>query len=192
MLFKIVVVGLEDGGGEDTIQPAEAYLKSLDIPEIWVRIFLEVDLQEVIAKKNTEKKPRPTAVLKLSEVCIAWRDIVYCNDVWKVLAQRRWREVKPKARIRNWMHFYARRYMAERQIAPLKPHAVENCTHEFEYECPIVVELMSTPGDLKTRFCNSCKETVYICKDQAEIEYHVAQEHCIAFDEVFWKHLTSS
>jgi len=181
-----------DGG-----QPSEAYLRSIDIPELWVRIFLEVDLashqaQAVDAKNETmktkkkkQKKPRPNTVLKLSEVCKAWRDVVYCNDVWKVLAKRRWKEVKLKARIRNWKQFYARRYMAECQIAPLKSHAVQNCsTVEFEYECPIVVELMATPGNLKTRFCDTCKETVYICKDEIEIEYHIAQKHCIAFDEV--------
>jgi len=87
-------------------QPVESYLRSVDIPELWVRIFLEVDYEDyrqarIENKTNSRTKRRPTAVLKLSEVCKVWRDVIYCNDVWKVLAQRRWRKVKPQARIRN-------------------------------------------------------------------------------------------
>eukprot|EP01102_Stenamoeba_stenopodia_P014583 TRINITY_DN4862_c0_g1_i1.p1 TRINITY_DN4862_c0_g1~~TRINITY_DN4862_c0_g1_i1.p1 ORF type:complete len:408 (-),score=78.91 TRINITY_DN4862_c0_g1_i1:125-1348(-) len=181
---KRSTVALSEGENSNQ-EPAQSYLESIDIPELWVRIFLEVDYGYYSAARKEKRKPVAREVLRLSEVCKAWRDVVYSNDVWKVLSQRRWKKVKLNARIQNWMKFYSRRYLSERKMAPLKAHAVSNCPSlEFEYECPIIVELMDANQRIpKERICLKCSETVYLCKNESEIEYHIAQNHCVSFDK---------
>lgn len=189
--------------------PAESYQQSIEIPELWVRILLEVDAltyaeelkkereettnkknkknKEKIMKKKT-KKSEPHAVVRLSYVCRAWRDLSRSNDVWKVLSQKRWKTVRIKAKVRNWMKFYSRRYLIEKGMAPLKAHEISNCNSlEFEFECPMVLEELRSSRLQKQseRFCEKCKETVYVCSNEEEVIRHVAQQHCIAVDKVF-------
>eukprot|EP00930_Biecheleria_cincta_P027431 TRINITY_DN19278_c0_g1_i1.p1 TRINITY_DN19278_c0_g1~~TRINITY_DN19278_c0_g1_i1.p1 ORF type:complete len:358 (-),score=86.35 TRINITY_DN19278_c0_g1_i1:178-1251(-) len=69
-----------------------------------------------------------------------------------------------------------------REAVPPKALDIENCDSAWEYKCPKTWESL-TPTERSTeRFCQTCKETVYFCRTEAELEERTKQRRCVAFD----------
>jgi len=59
---------------------------------------------------------------------------------------------------------------------------IENCASDWEYQCPKRWESLSTTSNPQERFCDTCKEIVYLCTTEEELGTRVAQRRCVAFD----------
>eukprot|EP00931_Biecheleriopsis_adriatica_P035658 TRINITY_DN20541_c0_g1_i2.p1 TRINITY_DN20541_c0_g1~~TRINITY_DN20541_c0_g1_i2.p1 ORF type:complete len:342 (+),score=75.73 TRINITY_DN20541_c0_g1_i2:63-1088(+) len=59
---------------------------------------------------------------------------------------------------------------------------IENCDSGWEFQCPKVWEGLSVTDKANERYCETCKEVVYFCSTEAELEEHTRQRRCVAFD----------
>jgi len=121
--------------------------------------------------------------LSLALVCKYWSQILLsekANSIWVHLAQIRWPAVNSKSKIRNWYSFYKRRYISVARMSMVGRVGtpIENC--DFEFECPLLYEKLTyvEPGK---RFCDVCTKHVYEVNTQEDLEYNVAQNHCVSF-----------
>lgn len=61
---------------------------------------------------------------------------------------------------------------------------IENCASDWEYKCPKRWESLSVTSNPQERFCETCKETVYLCTTEDELSLRVGQRRCVAFDVI--------
>jgi len=59
---------------------------------------------------------------------------------------------------------------------------IENCASDWEYACPRRWEALSETANSNERFCETCKEIVYLCSTEKELSTRVEQRRCVAFD----------
>jgi uncharacterized protein (TIGR02996 family) len=52
----------------------------------------------------------------------------------------------------------------------------------FRFRCPQRWQQLTPLKEPGTRFCGSCKKTVYYCPDHASAYEHARQGHCVALD----------
>lgn len=55
-----------------------------------------------------------------------------------------------------------------------------NCENAFEYKCPRAWESLATTESQSVRFCNECRQNVYLCESPEEFVRHGEQGHCVA------------
>ena len=60
----------------------------------------------------------------------------------------------------------------------MEPMPIQNCN--FDFECPVnFLELQETEN-AHTRFCEQCKENVYLCGNLEELQAHSQAGHCVS------------
>ena len=59
-----------------------------------------------------------------------------------------------------------------------KEYQVKNC--DFEFLCPKQWNEFDLTGNEKVRFCQHCKENVYLCETRSEFVKHARLNHCVA------------
>lgn len=59
---------------------------------------------------------------------------------------------------------------------------IENCGSDWELQCPKRWEDLSVTHRSGERFCETCKETVYFCATEEQLQEHTRQRRCVAFD----------
>lgn len=53
--------------------------------------------------------------------------------------------------------------------------------YHWEFKCPKVWEALQETADPKTRFCDECRQNVYLCDDD-DCDEHVRLDRCIALE----------
>lgn len=59
---------------------------------------------------------------------------------------------------------------------------IENCASEWEFQCPKNWASLAPTERTGERFCNTCREVVYFCSNEAEVAARTLQRRCVAFD----------
>ena len=75
-------------------------------------------------------------------------------------------------------------------------HCVElwNCVNAFEFECPRYWDTLTETDKETVRYCEECKENVFLCETPADFVTHGEQGHCVAISnecvphQLFKKH----
>jgi hypothetical protein len=57
---------------------------------------------------------------------------------------------------------------------------IENCDLRFEFVCPKQWSDLSTTEDDRVRYCEACRERVYLCATASEAAEHSRSRRCIA------------
>lgn len=57
---------------------------------------------------------------------------------------------------------------------------ISHCGIEFQFQCPMEWELLSTTAEEDIRFCRKCEKNVYFCHSDEEVAAHAKVNHCIA------------
>jgi hypothetical protein len=64
---------------------------------------------------------------------------------------------------------------------PMKTEVtVRNCPTRFRFECPRTWDSLSATADSAIRYCDQCRERVYLCVTDLETIEHAKAGHCIA------------
>jgi len=69
-----------------------------------------------------------------------------------------------------------------RAVSEARALDIENCDSAWEFKCPKTWESLSPTDKASERFCETCRETVYFCGTQEELEEHTKHRRCVAFD----------
>ena len=66
-------------------------------------------------------------------------------------------------------------------LKPIEAHPIENCP-EFEFKCPLMMEnLIVIDEKAKMLYCGECKNVVTVVDTVEQLEWEVAQGHCVSF-----------
>jgi hypothetical protein len=57
---------------------------------------------------------------------------------------------------------------------------IGNCDPRFEFVCPKQWTDLSTTEDDRVRYCEACRERVYLCATESEAAEHSRSRHCVA------------
>eukprot|EP00698_Gefionella_okellyi_P003410 TRINITY_DN13192_c0_g1_i1.p1 TRINITY_DN13192_c0_g1~~TRINITY_DN13192_c0_g1_i1.p1 ORF type:complete len:204 (-),score=12.95 TRINITY_DN13192_c0_g1_i1:177-746(-) len=145
--------------------------------------LLPYDILEVIAKFAADS---PKSTIRLAAVCRTWHELLVEDNsaFWKDYAKSRWVYVDEAIPIQNWLEWIMARDQKIKQrpktILDDLPHPIVNCL-EWKFKCPLLLEDLEDFGDSKSRFCNSCKQNVYICENDEEVAMNVRAGHCVAY-----------
>jgi len=60
-----------------------------------------------------------------------------------------------------------------------------NCRNAFEFVCPRYFDLLQATEDSEVRFCEVCREKVYLCRTPLDFVTHGELGHCVAIPEGF-------
>lgn len=65
--------------------------------------------------------------------------------------------------------------------------SIKNCHPEFEFVCPKSwSDLRVVERGSMVRFCDQCKQNVYLCGTGEEMEEHAKLGHCVAMLNSTW------
>ena len=56
----------------------------------------------------------------------------------------------------------------------------------LKFQCDKNWDSLIETRDPRTRFCQRCKEKVYLCSSEAEFRLHAANHHCVAIAASVW------
>jgi hypothetical protein len=62
------------------------------------------------------------------------------------------------------------------------PASVDNCSVDFEVRCPKEWLRLRPTEQIGVRFCEECKQRVYLCKNDKEAREHTSLGNCIAVE----------
>eukprot|EP00657_Telonema_sp_P-1_P010785 TRINITY_DN537_c0_g1_i1.p1 TRINITY_DN537_c0_g1~~TRINITY_DN537_c0_g1_i1.p1 ORF type:complete len:228 (-),score=49.76 TRINITY_DN537_c0_g1_i1:27-710(-) len=118
-----------------------------------------------------------------------WASLVKQEGIWRMLSIRRWPNINPYINVSDWYGFYSIRHRNLRKgIEPGEPDppTIENCFRtdeqgnpEWEFLCPVTVELLRRTSNRLEDYCTVCKSTVHLVKTVAELE-HTAAGNCVS------------
>jgi hypothetical protein len=71
---------------------------------------------------------------------------------------------------------------------PLNDQSQQKVTHcnLLKFQCDQNWDVLTETCDPRIRFCQRCREKVYLCFSEAEFRHHAANYHCVAIAASVW------
>lgn len=60
-------------------------------------------------------------------------------------------------------------------------YKIDNCS--WKKKCDLTFNALEKTAEDNVRYCDKCKNNVYLCQTSEELKFHIESNHCVAFKQ---------